>query len=369
EFISPVPEETGVLSVQIEARDTQKSKEVIGFLPYWNIKEETNFRYQLLTQIAFFSLQIDADGNINKLKEDGTEEPGWTAFKGPSFGTIFRKAKESGAKVILTIQAMDQETISEVVNDPLKRSRAIAQTLEAILTKNLDGVNIDFEYAGAPSVNTVDNFTEFVKEFNGELQAKKPNATLTVDVFADAVAKVRLWDIPEFVEDVDHIIIMAYDFHRASSSVAAPVAPIRGAPEYWEYDIGKALTEFTKIVPMEKIILGVPYYGYEWRTTTDTPYATTYPKSGSLATFKRIQTLIEEKNPKLDWDETALAPRVTYTEKGEIYQIYYENETSLGLKYDLVNQSGIAGIGIWALGYDGEYPNLWNLLAEKLPRN
>ena len=77
---------------------------------------------------------------------------------------------------------------------------------------------------------------------------------------------------------------------------------------------------------------------------------------------------MEEKNPTLDWDETALAPRAIYTEKGQIFQIYFDNETSLGLKYDLVNQSGIAGIGIWALGYDGEYPNLWNLLAEKLPQ-
>lgn len=368
EFVSPVPEGGDVLSAQIDTQVSTIPKEVIGFLPYWNIKEETNFRYQLLSQLVFFSLQIDADGNIIKLQPDGTEEPGWTAFKGQTFGAIYRKAKDSGAKVILTIQAMDQEIISSVLNDPAKRHRAITQTLEVVTLKNLDGVNIDFEYIGSPSVNTAQNFSRFVQEFRENLQTNNPNGTLTVDVYADAVAKVRLWDIPNIVNAVDHILIMAYDFHRASSTIAAPIAPIRGAPQHWEYDIGKALSEFTKIVPLEKIILGVPYYGYEWRTSGDSPYATTYPKSGSLATFKRIQTIIAEKNPQLDWDEIALAPRVIYTEKGNIYQIYYENETSLGLKYDLVNQSGIAGIGIWALGYDGDYPNLWNLLAEKLPR-
>ena len=60
-----------------------------------------------------------------------------------------------------------------------------------------------------------------------------------------------------------------------------------------------------------------------------------------------------------------MSPRLTYTENNNTYQIYYENETSLGLKYDLVNESGLAGIAIWALGYDGQFPNLWNLLPEK----
>lgn len=362
-FISPQPEKTTVLSAKTP--DTPEPKEIIGFLPFWNLKEEENQRYHLLTQVAFFALEIDAQGNIKKLKDDNTEEPGWTAYKGQSFGTIYRKAKESGTKVILTIQAFNSDAITSILNSPQNRKRAIKQTLEIISLKNLDGVNIDFEFNGAPAYTTTQNFTQFVKEFKEELSAQNPNLILSIDVYADAVKKIRLWDIPKVAQYVDHIIIMAYDFHRASSQVAGPIAPIRGAPEYWNYDLSKTLSDFSASIPLEKIILGVAYYGYEWQTSSEQPYATTYPGSGSTATYKRIQSLINKKQSNLNWDEIALSPILSYTEQGKTYQIYYENEVSLGLKYDLVNESGLAGIAIWALGYDGEHLNLWNLLAEK----
>jgi spore germination protein YaaH len=366
-FISPLPENTAVLSAQTQT--LSQPKEVIGFLPFWNIKEEESQRYHLLTQVAFFALEIDANGNIKKLKDDNTQEPGWTAYKSQAFGTIYRKAKDSGAKVILTIQALDYEVISSVVNDPRKRKKVIQQSLEIINLKNLDGINIDFESGVTPTYKATQNFTQFIKEFKEALSTQNPNLTLSVDVFADAAKKVRLWDPTRIAEYVDHIIIMAYDFHRPSSQIAGPIAPVRGSPKHWEYDISKTLSDFSKSVPLEKIILGTAYYGYEWQTSSDNPYATTYPGSGSLATYKRIQSLISEKQPNLHWDEVALSPILTYTESGKTYQIYYENEASLGLKYDLVNESGLAGIAIWALGYDGDHPNLWNLLAEKFLPN
>jgi hypothetical protein len=43
--------------------------------------------------------------------------------------------------------------------------------------------------------------------------------------------------------------------------------------------------------------------------------------------------------------------------------LYYDNVQSLGVKYDLVNSSGIRGTGVWALGYDGGAPELWSELS------
>ena len=33
------------------------------------------------------------------------------------------------------------------------------------------------------------------------------------------------------------------------------------------------------------------------------------------------------------------------------------------MKYDLVKEDGLGGVGIWALGYDGSRPELWDALA------
>ena len=365
EFLSPIPDHPAVLPAVAPASLNQK--EIIGFFPFWNLKEEENQRYQLLTQVAFFALQIDDQGNIRRLNEDRTEEPGWTAYKGQVFGAMQRKAKEANTKVIVTIQAMDAQIIEQVINDGNHRKRAIDETLNIIAQKNLDGVNFDFEYPGTPTFETSKNFSLFVKEWREAIALHNPSLSLTVDVYADAVAKVRLWDIPEIAQYVNHIIIMAYDFHRASSQRAGPIAPMRGAPHDWEYDLTKMLRDFSKVVDLNKIILGVAYYGDEWRTSSQEVYSATYPGSGATASYDRIQALKEKYHVVYRWDETSLSPWLTYNDNGEIYQIYYENEISLGLKYDLVNESGLAGIAIWALGYDGSHPNLWNVISENFP--
>lgn len=360
--LSPIPEKKPVVEQEVAF---VPSKKIIGFLPFWSLQDMEYLRYHLLSQLVFSSLQVDSDGTIRRILADKTEEPGWTAYKSQAFGTIMRKAKDAGAKMVVSVQALQPEVIDSVVNDPGNRQRLVSEITEIARQKNLDGINIDFEYSGTPSQTTIGNFTQLVKEIDVALKSQQPYLIVSVDVFADAIQKIRLWEVQTLVRDVDEVIIMAYDFHRPSSAVAGPIAPLRGSPERWTYDVIHALRDFTAIAPPEKIILGVPYYGYEWQTLSHDSYAKTYPGSGALATYKRVQSLIAKKQPILSWDEISLSPILRYEDRGKLFQVYYENEVSLGLKYDLVNESGIGGIAIWALGYDGSYPNLWNVLEEK----
>jgi flagellar hook assembly protein FlgD len=46
-------------------------------------------------------------------------------------------------------------------------------------------------------------------------------------------------------------------------------------------------------------------------------------------------------------------------------QLYVDDARALGRKYDLVNAYGLRGAGIWALGYDGTRPELWNAIKAK----
>src|SRR5262249_31966434 len=47
-------------------------------------------------------------------------------------------------------------------------------------------------------------------------------------------------------------------------------------------------------------------------------------------------------------------------------QLYVDDATAMGRKLDLVNQYGLRGAGIWALGDDGSHPELWNVIQHKL---
>ena len=46
-------------------------------------------------------------------------------------------------------------------------------------------------------------------------------------------------------------------------------------------------------------------------------------------------------------------------------QLYFEDVKSLSIKYDWIKKNNFGGVGIWALGYDHGYSELWNLLTEK----
>ncbi|MGZ3899107.1 MAG: CUB domain-containing protein, partial [Bacteroidia bacterium] len=55
----------------------------------------------------------------------------------------------------------------------------------------------------------------------------------------------------------------------------------------------------------------------------------------------------------------------TYTVSTAWRQCWIDDIYSMGRKYDLVNQRGLGGIGIWALGYDDGMTSFWNLIQNK----
>jgi len=46
-------------------------------------------------------------------------------------------------------------------------------------------------------------------------------------------------------------------------------------------------------------------------------------------------------------------------------QGWYDDSLSLSLKYDFAINNDLLGVGIWAMGYDGSNPELWDLLSAK----
>src|SRR5258708_38616806 len=47
-------------------------------------------------------------------------------------------------------------------------------------------------------------------------------------------------------------------------------------------------------------------------------------------------------------------------------EIYFDTATTIGAKYDLVNRANLRGTGMWALGFDSGYRDLWNKLQRRI---
>ena len=368
DIISPLP--------QLPSNKKSSAKIVLGFLPYWNLKYADELHIKNLSHLAYFGVEIDSNGEIKKLSQPGELEPGWNKFNSDPLESVFRQIRLSHKKPVLVIKAFNKENIRSLLNNSSHRHQAITSITKLLQEKQITSLNLDFESSSISDFQTRNNFTLFVKELKQQTINNQP-LEISIDVFSNSGQQDFIWDLPSLEPHTDYFIVMAYDFYRPSSSQAGPVAPLRGRcspndlsnPKCLDEDITTSIATISQVIPSQKIILGVPFYGYQWQTASNQFLANTYSQTGSVASYSYIQELFNSSDIaslSASWSSLSQTPYLNFYQQENLYQLHYDNPYSLSLKIDLVNQANLAGIAIWALGYEIPYTDLWQTISEKL---
>ncbi|MBT7914305.1 hypothetical protein HN588_10380, partial [Candidatus Bathyarchaeota archaeon] len=101
--------------------NTQESNyEIIGFLPYWNVKKLTPEAINSTTHLAYFTLHLGGDGHVVKLDRPGEEEPGYTNYK-----RILSNSDIRPESLILTFMPYDQDALQSLLNNSNSRRQAV----------------------------------------------------------------------------------------------------------------------------------------------------------------------------------------------------------------------------------------------------
>jgi spore germination protein YaaH len=340
---------------------TKSTKQVIGYLPFWNLKEVNRIPFDNLSLIYYFGLPAKSDGNFDKT------DPGWTKMNSDEFKILKQKTKRLG----ITLLSLDQDVIAGVLASSSRKNRLIDNTMAVMKNVGFTDLNIDIEYVGPAPEYLIDSFTKLVSDLTEKVHNQIPGGTVTVAMYADSANKPRIYDVEKIGKIADGIVIMAYDFYRMSSIKAGPVAPLFGKEIHY-YDVYSSINDFMMKSPKEKIILGVPFYGYEWPVENNQPNAFVLPNrtfGPAISSYKRTMETAKENNVSVNFDDATKSPWFSWYDKSSRSwrQVWFENERSLGLKLDMINQLDLGGLAIWALGYDG--PNsdpLWNVLSDKI---
>ena len=339
-------------------------REVFGFLPYWVMPKLDEINLKLLTRVSYFGLEVDKNGDIIKYDSSGKILESWFYFQGPIFDGFVKKAHSEKIKVELTIKCFNQTNIINLVTTEDARTKLVNNVLFLLNSRKLDGINIDFEYIGEPTKEVRDGFSALIIELNSELKRQNPDATLTIDTFVDAASNTRIHDVGILSKNSDALVIMGYDFHTPQSGAAGPVAPMEG---YGNSIVG-LLGSYLEKVPSEKIILAVPYYGYDWLVLDSGRNAETAGGQANVKIIPYAEIAAATKNTKIQWDENAKTPWYSYKDGDGIRVVHFENTRSLAYKYDYINQKNLQGVGIWALGFDGKREELLQLLSDKFAK-
>ena len=331
--------------------------EVIGFLPYWLLDKADKNYNQYLTNLTYFGLTVGADGHIVKLTNPAEEDPGWYTLRTSKADRFLNDAKNNGLQLSLLVFSSNEDDIGQLIADPVSHADNLINDINPLMKQyGFADLNLDIESTRQASAEARMNFTAFAKEIKKNLETRGLG-TLTVDASPIVLIKPYLINLSDIGKIADRIVLMTYDYHYPGSYVTGPVAPVGGAGIDAESDSRTAVAEALKIMPPDKIILGVPLYGYEWETIGDTGRSAIIPGTGLTASSRRVSDFIDKcATCSIQLDSYAQEHYLIYKDEntGTYHQIFYPDAMATAEKVKLVNDSRIEGMALWALGYEDD---------------
>ncbi len=332
----------------LEGQPALRAHEMFGFAPYWTLPISSGFNLDGLTTLAYFSVDVAGNGTVVQ------SGPGWVGYQSQALADLVTRAHGAGDRVVLTASCFVQSALNQMAADPTAGPRLAASLVALVAAKNLDGINIDFEGRGSKDQAGLDTLVAAV---SSAMRRANPHWQVTMDTYASSAGDPSgFYDIAGLAPNVDGFFVMAYDMNAPSTP--SPTAPLTGAG-FTDLD---AVQQYSAVVSPSKVILGVPYYGYDWPTAGP---GLGDPATGAPTPMSYSQ--IVATGGKVYWDPTTETPWTSYLVGSQWHQTFFDNPTSLALKARLANTYHIAGVGIWALGMEGAAPAMQMALQGNAP--
>jgi len=228
--------------------------------------------------------------------------------------------------------------------------QALINNAVNLLKTTGDGVNLDYEGMGEDYKSA---YTTFVTNLANALHplGKKLSLAVAIDINGwpgglDDVALAKV---------TDGLFYMGYDINWGSQQANAN-APLPAVENYIKSSLDAG-------VPKNKIILGVPWYGYSYNCNTTTANTTCYTNDEwpmPAFCYKTANSSATQWGAK--WDQATQTPYWEQISGGKRLQGWYDNPQSTTLKYQYAKQQGLLGVGMWYAGCGDGFTDLWEAL-------
>jgi spore germination protein YaaH len=241
--------------------------EISGWVPDWRASSGTLDVLPHLSQMKSvmpFALSVTSDGRIFD-RAGITEMEPWNSF--------IAQAKAKGVRVVPSVMWGDGEDIHAVLSNSTKRIALEDEIANLVKAEGWDGIDIDFE---AKKHETIDYFSTFLKGLYQRMGNKWVYCTIEARMPLDhryMPGATIPPDATDYANDYnalnkycDRVEIMAYDQGtvdlRLNAARTAPYAPV--ADPGW---VEAIVTLAAQSISKNKLIVGIPTYGYEYQVT------------------------------------------------------------------------------------------------------
>jgi len=330
---------TGVISDSLVKEIIYPSKTVLGYTTYYYVGDNSSYN-----SLSNYSNYID------EIATDTYSTDGLGNIKGyiPSKQLSYANSNNIISYAMVT-NYFDGGITKTLLESSQNRQNLINNLLEAVKQNNYKGVNVDLE--GIYSYDR-SQFTSFMSELYNTFHSEGLLVTVAVPA--------KTWDNPsdswsgsydyaQIAKYSDKVIIMTYDYHWSGGEPGS-IAPISWVQKVVEYT--------AKVIPKEKIVLGLAAYAYDWPSNGEKA------KSYSLS---EAYSVASKYGAEIKWDSVSKSSYYTYTDSSSIFHtVWLEDSTSIGYKLDLVNNYDLGGISIWRLGMENS--DYWKAIGTKFNR-
>lgn len=267
---------------------------------------------------------------------------------------LIEQAWQNGARPFLVLTPFGEDRqfnnylVKLAVNNEAVQQNLIRQVLLTVQDRGYAGVDVDFEYI-------LPEDREPYVVFIGRLRSVMNGEGFPVSV---ALAPKTSADQPGLLYEgmdygglgasADWVFLMTYEWGYTYSEPMA-VAPIDKVRQV----LGYAATE----IPPEKIMMGIPNYGYDWPL----PYVRGVTRARLVGNVEAVR-IAAENGSVIQYDETAQSPYFQYIRDGVMHEVWFEDVRSMEVKLRTASDRGFRGVGYWNLMHP--FRANWFLLAE-----
>lgn len=364
--------------------------EVTGWIPYWRTATGTADvlpHLDSLTEVNPFVYTLRQDGT---LADNGalTEEP-WRSF--------IAAAKQKQVRVIPTIMSSDRALMYRILSDTAARTALVNEIAAMVKDRGYDGIDIDFE---GKSYETRDHFSTFLKELRERMGGKWLMCTIETRIpLADQYYGVTIpAGAGQYANDLtaintycDRVRLMAYDQQGIDLKLKADAGQRLYAPVGDPAWIEKVVSHMSQEISKDKILIGVPTYGYEYSVRAyanndymydvlwvfnpgyATPIAAQYGITPERAYWGELAFSYVPLNgtttPPTAGSVGALAAAAAASDLATLHNtnltfryVVWPDEVSTQQKIDLAKRLGVRGISVFKFD-GGQDPDIWRVLA------
>ena len=338
-------------------RKIKPENEVFGWHPYWMGSAWKSYPFELLSTISYFSYKLDPKTGSYTNPEQIQE---WRKT------AMIDSAKLKKTKILLTVSSHGYKNNNSFLGDQSKWSTMIDSLTNLLKYRDADGVDINFE--GLPYLKR-GSFNRFIQALRKRLNQNITNKTPIISMTLPAVDSREIFDVLHLNKFVDLFVIMGYDYNTGPQlqGAVAPLLPF----ETENISLNNTLKYYLDIgIDPKKTILALPYYGSMWEGTLSEDGSTSSMFERKV-TYREIRSLFNEDfitrnklSPVLEKKSMTNYFNINYPDNTS-KEVWFDDDFTLGKKYDFALTNKLKGVGIWALGYDNGYNELWDVIENK----